>query len=68
MSEYVSCPFCGEGDFDLPGLKWHLSNGCDDHDALQMPISPYERVMQERHDEALRRIAEATKPTTSGET
>lgn len=22
------CPFCGDRDFDLPGLKWHLSR-CD---------------------------------------
>ena len=23
----VTCPFCGEGDFDLYGLKIHLLNG-----------------------------------------
>ena len=22
-----SCPFCGEGDFDKPGLKSHLEHG-----------------------------------------
>lgn len=21
----VVCPFCGEDDFDFPGLKWHLT-------------------------------------------
>lgn len=26
-SELVDCPFCGESDFDLHGLKWHLQNG-----------------------------------------
>lgn len=26
---YVSCPFCGERDFDLIGLKSHLQNYCD---------------------------------------
>ena len=25
--EYVQCPFCGEDDFDLVGLKGHLENG-----------------------------------------
>ena len=24
--EYVTCPFCGIEDFDLPGLKYHLTN------------------------------------------
>ncbi len=25
----VSCPFCGEEDFDLIGLKYHLTNYCE---------------------------------------
>lgn len=24
--EYIKCPFCGEDDFDLAGLKIHLTN------------------------------------------
>ena len=29
-TEYVTCPFCGEKDFDLIGLKTHFLNGwCD---------------------------------------
>ena len=29
-TEYVACPFCGEKDFDLIGLKTHFLNGwCD---------------------------------------
>lgn len=24
MADYISCPFCGEGDYDLVGLKAHL--------------------------------------------
>lgn len=29
-TKYVICPFCGETDFDLIGLKTHLNNGdCD---------------------------------------
>lgn len=26
-NEDIICPFCKEGDFDLVGLKSHLSNG-----------------------------------------
>lgn len=25
----VVCPFCGEDDFDLPGLAWHIQNYCN---------------------------------------
>jgi len=25
--EYLNCPFCKEGDFDLIGLKYHLEMG-----------------------------------------
>ncbi len=26
----IICPFCGEGEFDLPGLKFHYERGhCD---------------------------------------
>ena len=27
MNDLVDCPFCGESDFDLVGLKSHLQNG-----------------------------------------
>jgi len=26
----IICPFCGEDDFDLIGLKHHLLNFCDE--------------------------------------
>lgn len=26
-AEYVICPFCKEGDFDLQGLKYHFLMG-----------------------------------------
>ena len=29
MSEFVKCPFCREPDFDLEGLKHHLSGWCE---------------------------------------
>ena len=28
-SEDVACPFCGEDDFDLIGLKYHIENHCN---------------------------------------
>lgn len=27
--ETIKCPFCGEDDFDLIGLKSHLINHCE---------------------------------------
>ena len=33
-SPLQACPFCGEGDFDLIGLKVHLQQFCDEFDAL----------------------------------
>lgn len=27
MAEYIACPWCGENDFDLEGLKQHLTVG-----------------------------------------
>ena len=33
----VACPFCGEDDFDLIGLKMHLMSGwCEVFDKLQI--------------------------------
>jgi len=26
-TEYITCPFCGQEDFDLPGLKYHFIQG-----------------------------------------
>ena len=25
----LTCPFCGDKDFDLIGLKYHIQNYCD---------------------------------------
>ena len=30
----IQCPFCGEGDFDLVGLKYHLERYCRDYIAI----------------------------------
>lgn len=27
MSDYLTCPFCKEGEFDLVGLKHHYESG-----------------------------------------
>ena len=32
MTEYIVCPFCGEGDYDLIGLKYHIERGCQAYD------------------------------------
>ncbi len=30
--KYTACPFCGEGDFDRPGLKYHLKHYCTQYE------------------------------------
>lgn len=32
---YIDCPFCGEHDFDLYGLKIHLLRWCDVFDETE---------------------------------
>ena len=34
--EYIKCPFCGEDDFDLEGLKTHLLNHCEVFDKTEI--------------------------------
>jgi hypothetical protein len=55
MSDYVKCPFCGEDDFDLIGLKNHFVAGyCEAFNAVEeLGRSPRERI--------------APEPATSGE-
>lgn len=31
----VACPFCGESDFDLIGLKSHLQRWCKVYDKIE---------------------------------
>ena len=33
--KYIVCPFCGEDDFDLIGLKHHLNVYCDNYQKIQ---------------------------------
>jgi len=35
-TEYVTCPFCKTKDFDLIGLKYHLTVGyCDEYNEVE---------------------------------
>lgn len=41
---YISCPFCGEPDFDLIGLKLHISRDyCDSCNDLETTDKPPRR-------------------------
>jgi uncharacterized protein (DUF983 family) len=34
-----SCPFCGEGDFDKPGLKSHFERGdCEEYNNTEVIV------------------------------
>ena len=51
--ELVSCPFCGENDFDQVGLKMHLSFGhCDNYNALSVGKKPHAFDMPEDFNES----------------
>lgn len=41
----MECPFCGERDFDLVGLKGHLLNTCEEFDKTETPLQ--ERLRKE---------------------
>lgn len=48
MSDYIKCPFCGEDDFDLIGLKNHFERGhCDVYNETESPIEERERMRLE---------------------
>lgn len=39
MTIYMTCPFCGDNDFDAVGLKGHLLNGsCEVFEATETPM------------------------------
>lgn len=39
-AKMVRCPFCGEDDFDLPGLKNHLLFFCSAYDSVEQLRPP----------------------------
>lgn len=42
--EYVACPFCGEDEFDLIGLKIHYTRGyCDVFEETPLEDPPREK-------------------------
>jgi hypothetical protein len=42
----LTCPFCGDNDFDLVGLKGHLLNWCEVFEQTETPLQ--ERFRKER--------------------
>jgi hypothetical protein len=45
----LSCPFCGEDDFDLIGLKMHLIRGwCEAFDNLKLPPRVIDLMKKEK--------------------
>jgi len=43
----VACPFCGEEDFDLPGLKLHLEAGwCDAYERVERRRTMFEEAAE----------------------
>lgn len=36
-SDSITCPFCGQEDFDDIGLKYHLKMHCDKYDQVPKP-------------------------------
>jgi hypothetical protein len=38
MDELIKCPFCGEDDFDLWGLKYHLARYCGAYEKIDLAL------------------------------
>ena len=41
MNEYIKCPFCGEDDFDLIGLKNHLLCHCEEFEQTEKLLTRF---------------------------
>jgi hypothetical protein len=49
--EEVYCPFCKERDFDLVGLKIHLTNGhCEEFNSLSVSLPVTRRISPDTKD------------------
>lgn len=46
----IECPFCGEKDFDLVGLKSHLLNSCEVFDQTETPLQEWRRKTDQSRD------------------
>ena len=43
----IACPFCGDTEFDLPGLKDHLGHGrCDAYEAVEVVKMVWDRLAE----------------------
>ena len=48
MANYIKCPFCGEDDFDLEGLKGHLEHGdCDVYNKTTIQTRLFSGILKE---------------------
>jgi DnaJ-class molecular chaperone len=62
----VKCPFCGEDDFDLIGLKGHFDAGdCDVFNSTKVPFRMYSR--KNAQQEAAVDLQTATNTQSAGE-
>ena len=57
--KYLTCPFCGESDFDGEGLKYHhlLAGNCDKFNAIENTLQK-ERMERIKQRELKRVIVE----------
>lgn len=46
----ITCPFCGEKDFDKIGLKHHLIVHCDEYDGIISIWEERELIAQRKLD------------------
>ncbi len=50
--EDVACQWCGEKEFDAPGLKLHLQRGwCPVFEAISTPKTLLEKAIEKREEE-----------------
>lgn len=62
MSDYIKCPFCGDGDLDLPGLKRHLQIYCEVLPEIEQITSPFDGMLVENSkDSELTRLRSIVK-------
>ena len=53
MNTYTECPFCGENDFDLIGLKSHILNHCEKFDEMESPLQERRRKKEKSGEESV---------------
>lgn len=48
---YLKCPFCGEDDFDLIGLKYHLTYYCEIFEKTPEAYSEEDKLNWKKDDD-----------------